>query len=595
MTTRNIKGFEVPFLPTRRQFANIWTEYEPNKRVLLPKGWRQGFSRLALREAIIWDKDVPVEMRDGKILRADIFRPASREFERLPTLVPWSPYGKTGTGLLQTKEYAYIGVPPTKTSGLEKFEAPDPADWCARGYAVVQADARGCFNSEGDMHQFGSQEAQDGYDLIEWAAKQPWCNENVATVGNSWLGIIQWFIAAERPPHLKAIAPWEGAGDFYRQTLCRGGIPNPLFWGRLATTMQGHGYYEDVATMIQKYPHMNTYWEDKNPDLSKIDVPMYVLMSYSTGLHTEGSFRGWKYSSSKDKWLRIHATQEWHDIYQPENNDDLQRFLDHYLLYKNNGWGNTPKVRVSLLRFGDRPAIVHRPEDDYPPARTEYHTLYLDSEKGRLSYQKPAEAATAAYVADRWEDEGVHFTHTFEKYTEIIGPSKVKLFMSTNDHDDMDVYVIIRKLDRDGKALLSLNVPLDKQPHGTSFEQVDNLNLYKHNGPTGRLRASKRALGQDPILSEEQRERQVPTELWFPYDKEEKVPYGTVVELNIAIWPTGIAFESGESMRLEVKGHDHALHEWEDLGPLLENFNKGTHTIHTSKEHPSQILLPLTF
>jgi hypothetical protein len=113
MTTHKIKGFEVPFLPSRRVFANQWTEYEPNKRVLLPKGWRQGFSRLPLREAIVWDKDVPVEMRDGKILRVDIFRSASREHERLPALVPWSPYGKTGTGLLQTKEYAYVGVPPT--------------------------------------------------------------------------------------------------------------------------------------------------------------------------------------------------------------------------------------------------------------------------------------------------------------------------------------------------------------------------------------------------------------------------------------------------------------------------------------------------
>lgn len=157
MTTHNIKGFNVPFLPTRRNFANVWTEYEPNKRILLPKGWRQGFSRLPLREAIIWDKDVPVEMRDGTVLRVDIFRPASKEHEKLGALVPWSPYGKTGTGLLQTKEYAYIGVPATKTSGLEKFEGPDPADWCARGYAVVQADARGTFNSEGDMYQFGTQ------------------------------------------------------------------------------------------------------------------------------------------------------------------------------------------------------------------------------------------------------------------------------------------------------------------------------------------------------------------------------------------------------------------------------------------------------
>ncbi|KAF2851296.1 alpha/beta-hydrolase [Plenodomus tracheiphilus IPT5] len=534
-------------------------------------------------------------MRDGKILRADIFRPASREHERLPALVPWSPYGKTGTGFLQTRNFVYIGVPRTQTSGLEKFEAPDPADWCARGYAVVQADARGCFNSEGDMHFFGSQEAQDGYDLVEWTAKQPWSNENVATVGNSWLAIMQWFIAADRPPHLKAIAPWEGASDFYRQTLARGGIPNPLFWGRLATTMQGHNNHEDIAGMLQKYPHTNAYWEDKNADLSKIEVPMYVVMSYSTGLHTEGSFRGWKYSSSKDKWLRIHPTQEWHDFYHPDNNDDLQRFLDHYLLDKNNGWENTPKVRVSLLRFGSRPPITHRTEDNYPPSRTEYHTLYLDSSQGSLSYQKPKGHTTASYIADKWEDDGTHFTYTFEKYTEIIGPSKVKLFMSTDDNDDMDVYVIIRKLDKDGNRLLSLNVPLKEQPHGTSFEEVDNLVMYKHYGPSGRLRASKRTVGQDPRLSEEQRDRQVPTELWFPFDKEEKVPRGTVVELDIPIWPAGIAFEKGESMRLEVKGHDHDLHEWEDMGPLLENLNKGTHTIHTSEEYPSQILLPLVF
>jgi len=189
----------------------------------------------------------------------------------------------------------------------------------------------------------------------------------------------------------------------------------------------------------------------------------------------------------------------------------------------------------------------------------------------------------------------VHFTYTFDKYTEILGPSKVKLFMSTNDKDDMDVYVIIRKLDVNGEALLNLNVPLTMQPHGTTHAQVDNLNLYKHNGPAGRLRASKRALGQDPMLSEEQRKQQVPTELWLPYDKEEKVTPGTVVELDIPIWPTGIAFEAGESMRLEVNGHDHRLHEWADLGPLLENLNEGRHTVHTGGEYPSQIVLPLLF
>lgn len=87
MTTRNIKGFNVPFQPTRRNLANMWTEYVPNKRVILPNGWRRE-NRLLLRCAIVWDKDVPVAMRDGTILRVDIFRPASKKAERLPSLVP---------------------------------------------------------------------------------------------------------------------------------------------------------------------------------------------------------------------------------------------------------------------------------------------------------------------------------------------------------------------------------------------------------------------------------------------------------------------------------------------------------------------------
>lgn len=109
-------------------------------------------------------------------------------------------------------------------------------------------------------------------------------------------------IAAEQPPHLKAIAPWEGIGDFYRESICRGGIPNFKFWDLLMQEFNGFNKREDVVAMIEKYPMMNAYWEDKKPKLGNINIPMYVLASYSTGLHTEGSIRGWKYSNSKDKW-----------------------------------------------------------------------------------------------------------------------------------------------------------------------------------------------------------------------------------------------------------------------------------------------------
>lgn len=75
--------------------------------------------------------------------------------------------------------------------------------------------------------------------MTEEIARLPWCNGSVAFVGNSWLGIAQWFIAAERPPHLKCIAPLEGAADFYRDIACRGGIPQMAFWDFVSDSING--------------------------------------------------------------------------------------------------------------------------------------------------------------------------------------------------------------------------------------------------------------------------------------------------------------------------------------------------------------------
>lgn len=148
----------------------------------------------------------------------------------------------------------------------------------------------------------------------------PWCSGNIGLVGNSWLAMAQWFIAAERPPHLKCIAPLEGASDVYRELLCRGGVPQTAFWGYLADLMVGKQYYvvefrfslthvfkgrnqqEDVLGMLEKDPYINEYWEDKRAQISKISVPVYVLASYSTFLHTMGSFRGFEEIQHNDKW-----------------------------------------------------------------------------------------------------------------------------------------------------------------------------------------------------------------------------------------------------------------------------------------------------
>jgi hypothetical protein len=121
-------------------------------------------------------------MRDGVVLRADILRPASGS--RFPVLVYRTPYGKD--------------------SALETYTTFRRA--VERGYAVVVQDVRGRYRSDGEFRPYEN-EGHDGYDTIEWAARQPWSDGNVGTFGLSYPGAVQWLAAVENPPHLKAMVP----------------------------------------------------------------------------------------------------------------------------------------------------------------------------------------------------------------------------------------------------------------------------------------------------------------------------------------------------------------------------------------------------
>ena len=324
--------------------------------------------------------------------------------------------------------------------------------------------------------------------------------------------------------------------------------------------------------MIRKYPLTNNYWNDKRAKLEQINIPIYCLASYSSSLHTEGSIRGFLFSSSTEKWfvtpstmdstqltppyrLRIHHTQEWHDLYQRSANDDLQKLFDRYLRGRENGWESTPRVRHSLLGYNS-PSVVHRAETTYPPNYVQHTTLFLDCKTRTLQHHEPTASHSTKYLSDSWNDDGAHFSHKFSIYTELIGFSKLKLNMSCDDTDDMDVYVVLRKLDKDGRPLLHMNIPLESLPPGTTEEEGPHVNIFKYVGPNGRLRASHRRLEQDPRLSREQSLMLSPADVWHPHDCEEKILPGHVVCLEIPIWPGGIIFNAGESIRLEIKGHE---------------------------------------
>ncbi|TMV91796.1 CocE/NonD family hydrolase [Thioclava sp. BHET1] len=546
----------------------------------LSKGQRIVDGALPLPCDIIMDQDVAVELRDGVRIYVDIFRPADHEGV-LPTLVSWGPYGKQG-GIINFDTLPFRGgIPQEMVSGLEMFEGPDPAYWCAHGYAVVNADARGAMSSEGDIYCWGRQEGRDGHDLVEWVAGQSWSNEKVGMTGTSWLAIVQWFVAAEQPPHLAAISPCEGWTDLYRNDVVRGGIPDVGFNDFMLSKFAGGGRVEDIAAQVRTEATMNDYWRDKIPDLSKITIPTLVISSWTNLIHACGAFNGWRNLASAQKWLRVHNTHEWYHYYSEA--DDLRRFFDRFLKGEDNGWDDTPPVRLAVLDPG-KGDIVDRAETDFPLPRTAYTSLYLDASDGRMQTSVPQKSSSISYDPTD-KASRAHFVHSFTTDTELVGYLKARLWVEADGADDLDLYVELRKLDADGNHIGCWTFLPPGKSRDVLPQDVENQpGMFVFSGAKGMQRASLRAT--DPELSEVA----IP---FHTYDRAQKLAPGEIVPVDIQIWPLGMKWAAGEKLQMVVTGMKISGTEFPGLaGP--DTINRGRHVIHTGSEHPSHLIIPIT-
>lgn len=474
---------------------------------------------------IILERDIAVTLRDGVVIYADVFRPADNE--KHPAIMAMSPYGKEigSQWLDDTPDHA--GIPTDATSGLQKFEGPDPAYWCNHGYAVINPDVRGAYKSEGIILFFGSDYGRDGADIIEWTASQPWCNGKVGMSGNSWLAISQWFVAAQKPKHLAAIAPWEGLSDCYREIATRGGVEMPEFIKMLSDSFvsSAEGGVEDCVAMMREHKVNCPYREDKAADLDKIDVPAYVVASYTNPIHTYGTLEGYRRISSKNKWLRIHNTGEWDDYYDPAHVEDLCLFFDRYLKEEENDWGDTPRVRVSVLNPGGKD-VVDRPEEDFPIPRTQQRRFYLNAKRGTLEEEQPIEEASAEY--DSGKRGKAVFKMRMPADTEICGYISLRLWVEAKDADDMDLFVKLEK----------------RRPSGLKYKY--SLGPGMDMAAKGYIRVSMREL--DPERSVEGNPYQSMREI-------QKLEPGQVVPVDILIWPMGLIFKKGDELRLTVQAY----------------------------------------
>jgi predicted acyl esterase len=373
---------------------------------------------------VIVDRDVPIVVRDGTTLRANVFRPASGD--PVPVVMCAHPYGKDALptrrlGRYQPPpQYRIFRQPdPIEFSAWTGWEAPDPAFWVPQGFAVVNLDLRGFGTSDGTGELLSDQQGEDEHDVIEWVAAQPWCTGRVGLLGVSYLAISQYRAAATRPPHLTAICPWEGFTDFYRDFACPGDVREDGFlamWSRM--TLKGGRVEQDPLAEQRARPLIDDWWRSRDPILERNEVPMLVCGSFSDHLlHTRGSFEAFRRTGSRRKWLWTHRGGKWSTFYAEEARAVQVRVFDHFLRDADNGWDAEPPVRIAVHDGGPQPVAIHH-ATDWPPPDVTWTDLHLQP-GGTLAETPPAVPGEASWAN---ADGATRFSWRAPRTLKLIGP-----------------------------------------------------------------------------------------------------------------------------------------------------------------------------
>ncbi|WP_283134718.1 CocE/NonD family hydrolase [Rhizohabitans arisaemae] len=368
---------------------------------------------------VVVERDVPVPMRDGVTLRADVFRPA--EPGRYPVLLTRTPYDKDQLHLL-----API-LNPIKAAGS--------------GYVVVQQDVRGRFASEGEFHPI-RHEQDDGVDTIAWAASLPYGNGDVGQFGLSYAAMACWMSASAAPPALRAIFASESPGEklFWRGgALEQGALERWALWAIGPHALERAGGAAGLAELIarndtgaaQPYPDYLGFLPDfaagPGPELDTpprydtIGVPALIVAGWAdfqlgpdlahwagtkgdprtrlvVGPWSHGMFRpvvgaadfGQRATGVLDLTAETHTTSLMGDFTW-----FTLRWFDHWLRGADNGVAQEPRVRIFV-----QGANRWRDEDDWPLARARDRRWFLHTE-GELAERSPAaDAAESVFTYD---------------------------------------------------------------------------------------------------------------------------------------------------------------------------------------------------
>jgi putative CocE/NonD family hydrolase len=569
------------------------------------------FDAVAAAQQVSVEYGVKVAMRDGVVLRADIYRPA--EGGRFPVLLQRTPYDKRGGA----------------TFGNRAASA---------GYVVIFQDTRGRYTSEGEWYPF-RYESQDGYDTVEWAASLPYSNGKVGMFGGSYVGATQMLTAITHPPHLAGICPVVTASNYHNGWAYQGGAFEQWFnesWtsGLAQDTLNRRvqGATNAMAGVwklpMAAYPLFNT-----TTDSPQLDSPEVLAPYFLDWLAHPSYDEYWKRWSIEDHYQDIQVpalhVAAWYDIFQggalrnyigikAHGGSEAARKGQHLLVTIGGHAGGGRKIgavdfgapaeefnedAVTLdwynylfkgvqNRFAKKPVEIFvmgsnqwRAEDDWPLARARQTKYFLHSEKSANSLRGDG---SLSIVAPGSEPEDHYVYDPSNPVATIGGPlccDGVHLPAGPRDQrpdearDDVLIYSI-KPFDKDVEVTGPVSVELFAKSSAVDTDFSAKLVDVWPNGFAQNL--------TEGIVRARYRDSQEKLELLNP---------GQVYKFSIDLWSTSNIFLKGHQLRVEISSSNFPRFD-RNLNTGLDakfesHYVSATNTIYHDAEHPSAILLPI--
>lgn len=581
-------------------------------------------------DAMHWDRDIMIPMRDGVRICADVYRPDARA--KFPALLAYAPHNKD----LQTPEACEkapaIGPQPAWSAWwLGAQEAGDTRFFVSRGYVHVVANPRGVGKSEdggiADTPWLGSK--MDLYDVIEWIAKQSWSDGNVGMIGISAFGGAQFHAAKLRPPHLKAIFPYDPCSAFggmrgFRD-LYPGGVlhltmyfldqlgvaheirgrPAALpedrerLWQEAMSNPDYRMYLNLYNVLTQKGQHTPAMFEyllepydteesvrASEADFEQVELPVYTgagWYAYTYKLHLQGCQHWFSGIKTKKKKLLFtgpaHLERPWHSFHS-----EVLRWYDHWLKRMDTGIMDEPRVKYWVMG-----ANHWRSGDDWPLPETKWTKFYLHSwerlredpfvPSSRDAYEEPDAFVQMPPTQTRRVQKLRYMTDPLPHDVLIAGPSALYLFAAI-DQEDTNWIVILKDVGPD------VSVRTAREGETQIPEDLAERELVR-----GWLKASHRALDAN---------RSKPWKPWHPLTRKAQKPVvpGEINEYAVEILATANLFKAGHRICVEITSMDMptgtaGFTNVEYISYHVCSSKTTLHKIYHSAKYPSHLLLPV--